>query len=286
MARKMDMKGKRVLITGGAGGIGLALAEEFSRRGCHPILVDLDRSALARAQERCIELDPLSLALQADVTDHEEVRGMALRLAETGATPDILVNCAGVTLVAHATCTTIEDWRRILGVNLWGTLNVIDAFLPYLLQKGGGHIVNIGSIDGLIPVPGQSAYCASKFAVTGLSEVLRYDLEPCGIGVTLVCPGYVDTPMARSHPVRDLPLRFPGWRKVERLIALFSSPPERIARETVRAVERGRFLVIPGIPSRGFYLLRRLFPEGARKLGEVLGRLYWRVRKPLPSPGF
>jgi NAD(P)-dependent dehydrogenase (short-subunit alcohol dehydrogenase family) len=283
MAKKQGLEGKRVLVTGGASGIGLSLAEEFARRGCIPVLVDINQEALAEAERRLLRVAPEVYALKVDVSDREEVVELARRLEGAGSLPDILVNSAGVTLVAHAACTTWEDWRRILGVNLWGTVNVIYAFLPYIMEKGGGHIVNIGSIDGLIPIPGQSAYCASKFAVTGLSEVLRYDLRPCGIGVTLVCPGYVDTPMARSHPVRDLPLRFPGWEKVERFLSLFSSPPERIARETVRAVERGRFLVIPGLPSRAFYLLRRLFPGSAGRLGMLVGRLYWWARRPLPS---
>lgn len=277
------LKGKKVLITGGASGIGLALAEEFARRGCIPILVDINERALAEAERRLLSKAPGLRAVRADVGNREEMRELARRLEETGLVPDILVNSAGVTLVAHVSCTTHEDWRRILGVNLWGTVNVIDAFLPYLLERGSGHIVNIGSIDGLIPIPGQSAYCASKFAVTGLSEVLRYDLKPCGIGITLVCPGYVDTPMARSHPVRDLPLRFRGWERVERFLSLFSSPPERIARETVKAVERGRFLVIPGLPSRAFYLVRRLFPNAAGMLGVLVGRIYWRARSLVPS---
>lgn len=273
------LNGKKVLVTGGASGIGLATALEAARRGSFPILVDINPEALERAREIFHAQGYQAEFFQADVTDVESLRALEEELAGKGLEPDVLVNCAGVTLVAHVTSTKHEDWDRIIKVNLMGVVNVVETFLPALTAKGEGHIVNVGSIDGLIPIPGQSAYCASKFAVTGLSEVLYYDLKSQGIGVTLVCPGYVNTPMARSHPIRDLPIHFRGWEKAARFLEIFSARPEKVAAAMLDAVERGRYLVIPGIPSRLFYHYRRLFPRLASLTGLAVARIYQRLRR-------
>ena len=279
MVRRFEWKGKNVLVSGGASGIGLALAGLLAERGAVPLLVDRNPDALAKALRQLQGRGLAAHGFPADVTDIAALRELRRELRESGLSPHVLVNCAGVTLVAHVSATDLEEWSRIIGVNLMGTVNVVETFLPDLLERGAGHIVNIGSIDGLVPIPGQSAYCASKFAVSGLSEVLYYDLKPLGIGVTLVCPGYVNTPMSRSHPVKDLPIRFRGWRSVARLLALFSSSPERIARRALKGVEEGRFLVIPGLPSRLMYLYRRLFPRAAASSGVAVARLYNRLRR-------
>ncbi len=279
MRRTMSLKGKKVLVTGGGSGIGLAVAAEAAARGAVPILIDVNPEALASAEGTLRRKGFAAHAFRVDVTDIDAVRGLREKLRSLSLSPQVLVNCAGVTLVAHVASTDHEEWKRIIDVNLMGTVNVVETFLPDLLERGSGHIINIGSIDGLVPIPGQSAYCASKFAVTGMSEVLYYDLKPQGIGVTLVCPGYVNTPMARSHPVKDLPIRFRGWERVSRFLEYFSSRPEKIASRTLDGAERGRFLVIPGWPSRFIYLYRRLFPRLASASGVAVGRLYARLRR-------
>lgn len=279
MKRGWDWRGKKVLVTGGGSGIGLAIAAEAAYRGATPILVDLNPEALAAAEASLRREGHEARGFRIDVTDIDAVRNLRERLDALSLSPDVLVNCAGVTLVAHVTSTEHEEWKRIIDVNLMGTVNVVEVFLPDLVEKGSGCIVNIGSIDGLVPIPGQSAYCASKFAVTGMSEVLYYDLKPQGIGVTLVCPGYVNTPMARSHPIKDLPIRFRGWERVARLLELFSSRPEKVASLALDGVERGRFLVIPGLPSRLMYHYRRYFPRLAAASGVAVGRLYARLRR-------
>lgn len=279
MRKKRDWKDKKVLVTGGGSGIGLAIATEAAARGAVPILVDMNPEALSSAEAALRRKGREVYAFRVDVTDLDALSELRHALKERSLSPDVLVNCAGVTLVAHVTATEHEEWRRIIDVNLMGTVNMVETFLPDLLERGAGHIINIGSIDGLIPIPGQSAYCASKFAVTGMSEVLHYDLKPQGIRVTLVCPGYVNTPMTRSHPVKDLPIRFRGWEKVARLLELFSSRPEKVAARALEGAEKGRFLVIPGLPSRLIYRYRRLFPRLASASGVVVGRVYARLRR-------
>lgn len=279
MGARKDWKDLKVLVTGGGSGIGLSIAAEVAARGAVPLLVDINPRALSAAEKELRVAGHEVHAFHVDVTDIDAVRRLRDELQRRHLAPDVLVNCAGVTLVAHVTSTEHEEWKRIIDVNLMGTVNVIETFLPTLLEKGGGHILNVGSIEGLVPIPGQSAYCASKFAVTGMSEVLYYDLKPRGIGVTLVCPGYVNTPMTRSHPVKDLPVRFRGWEKVSRILEIFSSRPEKIASRALDGMEKGRFLIIPGSPSRFFYHYRRLFPRLAAYSGVAIGRLYERLRR-------
>ena len=279
MSRKYDWKGKNALVSGGASGIGLALAELLAGKGTVPVLVDRNPEALSKALRGLRDKGYAAHGFTVDVTDIAALQELRKELEERSLSPHIIINCAGITLVAHVCSTEHEEWKRIIDVNLMGTVNVVEAFLPGLLERGAGHIVNIGSIDGLVPIPGQSAYCASKFAVSGLSEVLYYDLKPLGISVTLVCPGYVNTPMSQEHPVKDLPIRFPGWEHVSRLLALFSSSPEKIAARTLKGMERGRFLVITGLPSRLMYVYRRLVPRLACSSGVAVAQLYDRLRR-------
>jgi len=278
----IDLKGRKALITGGASGIGLAIAREFARRGAFPVLADLNGPALEEAAQGLRQKGLDGYPYHLDVTDFQAVLRMREHLKEAGLEPEVLVNCAGVTLVAHVCNTTHEDWSRMININLMGPVNIIDAFLPDLSARGSGHIVNIGSIDGLIPIPGQAPYCASKFAVTGLTEVLYFDLKPRGIGVTLVCPGAVNTPMAKGMPIRDFPHSFGSQRLTDlvwRMVESISNTPENIARHAADAVERGRFLVIPGAPSRLMWHYRRLFPRIATASGVGTARLFEKLRR-------
>ena len=279
MKRKTDIRNRRALITGGGSGIGLATAERLAEKGAVPILVDIDKSSLDKALARLEAEGFEAHGFQVDITDIEGVRGMARELEVKGLTPEILINCAGLTLVAHCSATEHDEWERIINVNLMGTIYMIETFLPAMEKKGCGHIVNIGSIDGLIPIPGQAPYCASKFAITGLTEVLYFDLRQHGIGVTLVCPGYVSTPMVKSMPIKDMNTEFRGSGMLMRVFEAFSSSPQKIAEHVVEAVINNKFLVIPTLPSRIIYHYRRLFPRLATSSGLIVARIFAWLRK-------
>ncbi|NPV59339.1 MAG: SDR family NAD(P)-dependent oxidoreductase [Actinobacteria bacterium] len=282
MRKHIDLRGKRALVTGGASGIGLAIAEKLAAKGAEPILLDMNRDSLDRALASLRGEGYRAQGYQGDVTSIADLRKVKDELEAKGLSPDILVNCAGITLIAHVTATDHEEWQRIIGVNLMGTVNTIETFLPAMVERGFGHVVNIGSIDGFIPIPGQSAYCASKFAVTGLTEVLYYDLKHNGVGVTLVCPGYVKTPLANTSTIKDLPLHFKGARLVERFLLSLGGSPRKVAGQVVEAITHGRFLVIPGVPSRIIYHYRRLFPRLATRSGLWVARFFAWWRKKLP----
>lgn len=279
----MDIKGKRALITGGGSGIGFAIAARLASKGAEPIILDMNRESLDRALIELRGEGYRAFGFHADVTSMEELHRVRDELNASRLMPDILVNCAGITLIAHVTATDHEEWQRIIDVNLMGTINTIETFLPHMAEQRSGHIVNIGSIDGIIPIPGQSAYCASKFAVTGLTEVLYYDLKHNGVGVTLVCPGYVKTPMANTSTIKDLPLHFKGARLVERFLLSLGGSPRKVAHQVADAIVYKRFLVIPGLPSRIFYHYRRLFPRLATRSGLWIARFFAWWRRKLPK---
>ncbi len=282
MKNRTHLKGSRVLVTGAGSGIGFCIAREVALRGAHPILVDINEESLDQSVEKLKGAGLQGHPYVIDITDNEKVKTMRDELAAQGLTPDVLVNCAGMTLVAHVCATTHEDWSRMVELNLMGPINIIDTFLPGMTARKSGHIVNIGSIDGLIPIPGQAPYCASKFAVTGLTEVLYFDLKHRGVGVTLVCPGAVSTPMAQGMPIRDFPHQIGGdkmmgflWKLVESL----SNTPENIAHHAADAIEYGHFLVIPGFPSRMMWHYRRLFPRVATASGVGVARVFDMIRR-------
>ena len=283
MRKRMVIKDKRALVTGGGSGIGFAVAARLASKGVEVILLDISQDSLDKALAELRGEGYRVHGFQANVTSMEDLRTIKEELEAQGLSPDILVNCAGITLIAHFSATDHDERNRIIDVNLMGTINTVETFLPSMTERGYGHIVNIGSIDGIIPIPGQSAYCASKFAVTGFTEVLYYDLKSNGVGVTLVCPGYVRTPLARTSTIKDLPLHFKGAKLVERFLELFGGPPHKVANRVVDAIIDNEFLVIPGLPSRVLYLYRRLFPRLATRSGLGVAKFFAWWRKKLPK---
>jgi short-subunit dehydrogenase len=279
----MDIKGKRALVTGGGSGIGFAIAAKLASKGAETILLDMNRDSLDRALAELRGEGYRVHGFQANVTSMEDLSHIKEELEQKGLSPDILVNCAGITLIAHVAATEHDECQKIIDVNLMGTINTVETFLPSMMERGCGHIVNIGSIDGIIPMPGQSAYCASKFAVTGFTEVLYYDVRHNGVGVTLVCPGYVRTPLASTSTMKDLPLHFKGAKLVERFLELFGGPPHKVANRVVEAITYNKFLLIPGLPSRIFYHYRRLFPHLATRSGLGVAKFFAWWRKKVPK---
>ena len=283
MRNRMDIKGKKALVTGGGSGIGYAIAAKLANRGAEPILLDMNQESLDKALAELRGEGYRAFGFQANVTSRDELHRVRDELEVRGLDPDILVNCAGITLIAHFSATDHDEMQRIIDVNLMGTINIIETFLPSMIERRSGHIVNIGSIDGIIPIPGQSAYCASKFAVTGFSEVLYYDLRGNGVGVTLVCPGYVKTPLANTSTIKDLPLHFIGARLVERFLLSLGGSPRKVAHQVVDAITRNRFLVIPGLPSKIIYHYHRLFPRLATRSGLGVAKFFAWWRKKVPK---
>src|SRR3954447_12134636 len=212
--------GKRVLITGAASGIGRATAVASARKGARLCLTDVDEAQLtAVAAEIRAAGGDVDHAEALDISDHSAVAAMADEIHSAQGSVDIVMNIAGIAVWGTVETLSHDQWRRVVDVNLMGPIHVLECFVPAMISGGrGGHIMNVSSAAGLFGLPWHAAYSAAKFGLRGVSEVLRFDLRPQGIGVTLVCPGAVHTPLVdtlrivgvdRSHPsVRKLTARF------------------------------------------------------------------------------
>ncbi|MBW0010667.1 MAG: SDR family NAD(P)-dependent oxidoreductase, partial [Pseudonocardiales bacterium] len=190
------------VVTGAAQGLGRALAAGLLDRGVSVALADTAQERLRDTAEAFTAGGGQVLPVVTDVADAAAVRALASRTLEHFGRVDVVVNNAGITAhhVRPLWQADLEDWRRVLAVNLLGAVHGIRAFVPHLAAAGAGHVVNIASLAGLMAVPFGSAYCASKHAVVAISETLRAELDMMRlpIGVTVVCPGYVRTPMTEG----------------------------------------------------------------------------------------
>ena len=205
----MDSLRDRVaVVTGGGSGIGRALVDVFAREGARLVVADVDESSAHEAAEAVRKGGGTALAVRTDVTDLAQVQALADRaFAEMGAV-DVLCNNAGVALWGALQDATHQDWQWVLGVNLWGVIHGIEAFLPRMIASGRrGHVVNTASMAGLLATRGLGVYNTSKYAVVGLSETLAKDLAPHGIGVSVLCPLGVATRIRTSDRNRPKHLR-------------------------------------------------------------------------------
>jgi NAD(P)-dependent dehydrogenase (short-subunit alcohol dehydrogenase family) len=207
-----DLNGKGAFVTGAASGIGLGMARAFAATGMKVAIADVEAGPLAAAEAELTALGAECLAIQLDVADRGAMHAAAEACTETFGKMHVLCNNAGVGGTGMPLDeVTAEDWDGVLGVNLVGTANGLQAFLPKIKDHGeGGHVINTASMAGLRAYPrrGQGIYITTKFALVGMSEALAPDLEPHGIGVTVLCPGYVNTQIFKAG--RNRPQKFGG----------------------------------------------------------------------------
>ncbi len=188
-------------ITGGASGIGLALARKLGEQGARVIIVDCNEEVL-QASHRALQQEgiPIESAL-VDVTDRDAICASVEAFAHKHGRLDYIFNNAGVGIAGEVRDMTHADWRRVIDINLYGVIHGIEAAYPIMLRQQHGHIVNTSSVAGLVPLPGEAAYVASKYAVVGLSHTLRAEAAALGVKVSVVCPGVVRTPIYDTSPV-------------------------------------------------------------------------------------
>jgi len=200
----MLLEGKSALITGAGRGIGKGIALAFARQGCDVAVLARSENEIAETAREIRELGRNAPALPCDVADFEAVRRAADAALKVFGKVDILVNNAGYACFKPFVEMNLEEWQRTLDVNVTGPVNCIKAVLPSMMERKSGRIINISSVAGLKPLIDQSAYCASKHALNGLSKVLAMELRPHGIAVHAICPGGVDTQLSRdAMPHRD-----------------------------------------------------------------------------------
>jgi len=241
----VDLRGKTSVVTGAASGIGRALALRFAREGANVIVADLDGAGMeaVAAEERGLGVK--ALTVPTDVSELAQVEALAARAFETFGAVHVLCNNAGVAAWGGLESATHRDWQWVLGVNLWGVIHGVEAFVPRMIARGEpGHIVNTASMAGLIASKGLGVYNTSKYAVVGLSETLAKDLKPYRIGVSVLCPMGVETRIRQSDRNRPAALRNEravGGEPVE-LIGRYLAP-EAVA-DMVLAAMRGNELYV------------------------------------------
>ena len=245
--------GKLALITGGSSGIGYALANQLVEAGGSVIL-------LARSQEKLDEAktslssqlsqpDQLIHAIPADVTDVESLSMAIEDMAKTIGIPDFIFNCAGVALPGYVEQLKLEVFKWTMDIDYHGTVNVIKLLLPHLLQRGSGHIINFSSMAGVIGTFGYSAYSGAKFAVRGFSDVIRSELKPKNIRVSIVYPPDTDTPQLAFEN------QFKPYETRELAGSDKPISAAAVARETLKSVSRGKYAIVPGAEAKLLYFL-------------------------------
>ena len=196
MSAFADLEGKVAVVTGGASGIGRGIAEALKNQGVELVIADIEDGALQRTAK---ELG--ATGIQTDVSSAESVGALATEVVERFGTAHVLVNNAGIGPMGRIADLTLDDWKWMVGVNLWGVIHGIHSFLPILKSnEEGGHIVNTSSMAGLVGMPGLGSYTLTKYGVLGLTEVLAKELEEDGskVGATVLCPGTIHTNIGTS----------------------------------------------------------------------------------------
>jgi len=244
-----DLEGKVAVVTGAASGIGRAMAGAFAAQGCRVVLADIEEAPLAEAARELEAAGAETLAVPTDVTKAEALIALADAAESRFGTSHILCNNAGVAPIARVLETTIEDWRWVFEVNLFGVVHGIQAFGPRLVAQGEGHIVNTASSGGLLSIPGFGAYCATKHAVVGLSETLYQELVGTGVGVSVLCPGLVATRIfesERNRPRDGGPMDYgPLGAGARKSLDETGQSADEVAAEVIRAIREDRMHVLP-----------------------------------------
>lgn len=252
--------GKRSLVTGAASGIGRATALRLAAQGAELFLTDRDADGLAQtvADARALGARvPTHRAL--DIADYDAVAAFARDIHATHPSLDVVMNIAGVSAWGTVDRLSHEQWTKMVSINLMGPIHVIESFVPPMIAAGrGGHLVNVSSAAGLVALPWHAAYSASKYGLRGVSEVLRFDLARHRIGVSLVVPGAVKTPLVDTVEIAGVNRDDP---KVARWVDRFSGhavSPERAAEKILAGVAKNRYLIYTSQDIRALYAFKRL----------------------------
>jgi NAD(P)-dependent dehydrogenase (short-subunit alcohol dehydrogenase family) len=266
--------GKRCFITGAASGIGRATAIAAAERGADLYLTDISAGGLEEAVgEIRTASGKVSYSRPADVSDHAAVVAMAAEVRAAHGSMDVVMNVAGISIWGSIDRLTHEHWQRVIEIDLIGPVSVLESFVPPMIEAGrGGHIVNVSSAAGLLGLPWHAAYSAAKFGLRGVSEVLRFDLARHDIGVSLVCPGGVKTPLVGTVEIVGVDSQSPEIQKLKHRFEKRAVTPEHVAERILAGVEKNRYLVFTSSDIQLAFLLQRWFPPGYELIMRLMNR--------------
>ena len=280
--KKLD--GKKVVITGAASGLGRELSLALARKGCRIGIVDINLEGAEETLRMVESAGGSGEVYELDVRVVKDWEAMADHFFSSWGGVDVLVNNAGVVSLGHVGDIPIEDWEWIFSINFWGMLYGCHTFIPRMKEQGGGHIVNVASAGGLISLPELGPYNTTKAAVVSLSETLRSELASSKIGVTVVCPVFFKTNLLDD-------MRCTDEFQFEFSHATFEHArmaADEVAQAVVRAVERRQLYVVPQVPGKLFWLIKRMNPglfygslAFLNRIGVGRSLFMWLVRKGL-----
>jgi NAD(P)-dependent dehydrogenase (short-subunit alcohol dehydrogenase family) len=251
-----QFKDKVAVVTGGGGGIGQALCQELGQGGSIVVVADINDDHARHVASAITQNGGRAHAMHVDVSNEDEVRQLIEETVSEYGRLDYLFNNAGIGIMGDARDLTLEQWRRVIEVNVYGAVYGTTIAYPIMVRQGYGHIVNTASFTGLLPFPGGAPYCASKYAIVGLSLSLRLEGADLGVKISAVCPGYTRTNLYQAMPSVNLPR--------EQVIAQYPfkmMDPSKAARTILRGVLRNQAVIAFPASIRLLWGLYRLFPR-------------------------
>jgi 3-dehydrosphinganine reductase len=261
---KDSFQGRLALITGGSSGLGLALANQLAEQDANVWLIARRKDVLESAYKALPSATGQKHGMiSADVSDWDQVQSAVAKVIREAGVPDLLINCAGAAHPGYVQEIPMEVFHQMMDLDYHGTVNMVKALLPGMLERGSGHIVNISSAAGFLAPFGYAAYSPAKYAVRGFSDVLRLELKPLGVRVSLAFPPDMDTPgMVNENKTKPF-----------ETIEAFSTklvPAGPVARSILNGVRRGKYIILPGFDTRILYYLVFLVGNGVYPLVDMM----------------
>jgi NAD(P)-dependent dehydrogenase (short-subunit alcohol dehydrogenase family) len=260
-----SFEGKSAIVTGGASGIGRALCEAMAARGAIVVVADLDEAAAGEVARAICARGGRAEAAAVDVCDPAAVKRIVDDTTAARGRLDYMFNNAGIGVFGEERDVSLDDWRRVLDVDLYGVVHGVRAAYPVMVRQGHGHIVNTASVAGLVPCPLEISYTTAKYGVVGLSQALRAEGARLGVKVSVVCPGFIDTAILQRAELRT---------SVERskLLAMIPKPmpAERCAQVILDGVERNRSTILVTAHAKALYWLNRVSPDISVRIARAL----------------
>jgi NADP-dependent 3-hydroxy acid dehydrogenase YdfG len=255
-------KDKVAIVTGAASGIGKALSEELCRRGAIVVLTDWKEDQVCEVTDAIPSDCGSASSVCLDVTDYDAFKTLVDDTAKQFGRIDYLFNNAGIAVGGEVRDITIDDWRKVLNVNLNGVVHGVAAAYPVMVKQGFGHIINTASIEGLVAFPGTAAYVASKHAVVGLSNSLRVEGKDLGVKVSVVCPGHIKTAIFNDSKMVNIDRQ----KMLDYLAKIPGITPEDCAKVVLKGVEKNKAIIVVTAVAKFLYTLQRNSPNLAIKL--------------------
>ncbi len=257
--------GATAIITGGASGIGKAIAEELAARGCDVVVADLQIENARKVASDILSSGGLARAVEIDVTNFSDLEQIVKETVQRTGRLDYIFNNAGIGIMGDVNHYNIEDWNYILNVNLNGVINGVQAAYKVMITQGFGHIVNTASLAGITSCPGMVSYCTTKHAVVGLSTSLRGEASSHGVRVSVLCPGFIRTPILENGGKYGKSLVELSSEQEQQISEIFDKfkpmDPSIFARKALNCVSKNKAVIVLPKFYRLFWWMHRLSPS-------------------------